>query len=243
MHGVAQKFDDLPRKYQANIDTQMPLDGRAPGSTPPMTEQEMDDLEAFLGTLTDHDVAQREGLKKYLSAQGHVCVGKFNWPIEVSQRDFQHNARDAVQMPVLEKLGLVTSTVDSAQRVVGDDGATETIPVKRYELTRAGRKSYVDKDITTRGQGATPIEHHKDLCAAKLTLDKIVRFEESLSTAGVRQGTIFYTYHVTATGWALSADAQKVFPLVARIIKGDRTLQLEQRMQLGPDGWTALNGL
>jgi hypothetical protein len=86
-------------------------------------------------------------------------------------------------------------------------------------------------------------EHHKDLCAAKLTLDRIVRFEESLSTAGVRQGTIYYTYHVTAMPWALSADAQRVFPLVARIIKGEGTLQLEQRMQLGTDGWTALNGL
>ena len=48
-----QKFDDLPAAYQSNIDTQMPLDGRARGSTPPMTEQEMEDLEAFLGTLTD----------------------------------------------------------------------------------------------------------------------------------------------------------------------------------------------
>jgi hypothetical protein len=203
----------------------------------------MEDLEAFLGTLTDDDVAQRQALKKYLGAQGHVCVGKFDWPIEVSQQDFQHNARDAVQMPVLEKLGLVTSTVASAQRVVGDDGATETIPVKRYELTEAGRRSYVDKDITTRGPGAAPIEHHKDLCAAKLTIDKIVRFGESLSTAGVRQGTIFYTYHVTAMPWALSADAQRVFPMVARIIKGEGTLQLEQRMQLGTDGWVVLNGL
>jgi cytochrome c peroxidase len=243
VHGVPKKFDDLPKEYQANIDTQMPLDGRARGSTPPMTDQEMEDLEAFLGTLTDDDVAQRQALKKYLGAQGHVCVGKFDWPIEVSQQDFQHNARDAVQMPVLEKLGLVTSTVASAQRVVGDDGATETIPVKRYELTEAGRRSYVDKDITTRGPGAAPIEHHKDLCAAKLTIDKIVRFDESLSTAGVHQGTIFYTYHVTAMPWALSADAQKVFPMVARIIKGEGILQLEQRMQLGTDGWVVLNGL
>jgi len=51
--GVVQKFDDLPTKYRGNIDTLMPLDGRAPGSQPPMTEQEMEDLEAFLNTLTD----------------------------------------------------------------------------------------------------------------------------------------------------------------------------------------------
>jgi hypothetical protein len=185
--------------------------------------------------------ALRHALEQYLAKQGHVCLGKFDWPIDVSQQDFQHNARDAVQMPVLEKLGLVTSTVAEAQRVVNDDGAKETIPVKRYELTRVGRKSYLNKD-TTRGSGAAQVEHHKDLCAAKLTLDKIVRWDESQS-AEVRGGTLFYTYHVTAVPWALTADAQKVFPMVDRIIKGEGTLQLAQRMQLGKEGWIAIPGV
>jgi cytochrome c peroxidase len=54
--GVVQKLDDLPAPYRANIDTQAPLDGRAAGSQPPMSPQELDDLEAFLNTLTDADV-------------------------------------------------------------------------------------------------------------------------------------------------------------------------------------------
>jgi hypothetical protein len=78
------------------------------------------------------------------------------------------------------------------------------------ESLTGGRKFYVDKDSTTRVSGAARVEHHKDLCAAKLTLDEVVRFDESLSMAGVRQGTLFYTYHVTAMPWALSADAQRV---------------------------------
>lgn len=53
VNGVVQKFDDLPTRYRGNIDTQMPLDGRAPGSQPPMTAQDELDLAAFLGTLTD----------------------------------------------------------------------------------------------------------------------------------------------------------------------------------------------
>jgi len=57
--GVVQKFDDLPVQYQANIDTQAPLDGRAAGSEPPMSEQDLDDLEAFLDTLTDADVVNQ----------------------------------------------------------------------------------------------------------------------------------------------------------------------------------------
>jgi cytochrome c peroxidase len=51
--GTVQKFDDLPASYRSNIDPQMPLDGRAAGSTPPMTEQNIADLVCFLGTLTD----------------------------------------------------------------------------------------------------------------------------------------------------------------------------------------------
>ncbi|HSY39533.1 MAG TPA: hypothetical protein VLA79_08395 [Polyangia bacterium] len=46
----------MPAQYQANIDPQLPLDGRAAGSQPPMSEQELVDLEAFLDTLTDADM-------------------------------------------------------------------------------------------------------------------------------------------------------------------------------------------
>ena len=51
--GTVQKYNDLPAAYRANIDTQMPLDGRKPGSTPPLTEQDVADLVCFMNTLTD----------------------------------------------------------------------------------------------------------------------------------------------------------------------------------------------
>ena len=51
--GKVNKFNDLPAKYRANIDDQMPLDQRRAGSQTPMTDQEMKDLIAFLNTLTD----------------------------------------------------------------------------------------------------------------------------------------------------------------------------------------------
>lgn len=53
VNGVVQKFNDLPAIYRNNIDTQVPLDGRAAGSQPPMSDQDLADLEAFLNTLTD----------------------------------------------------------------------------------------------------------------------------------------------------------------------------------------------
>jgi len=53
INGNVQKFNDLPITYRGNIDPQMPLDGRAAGSQPPMTAQDLSDLAAFLNTLTD----------------------------------------------------------------------------------------------------------------------------------------------------------------------------------------------
>jgi len=57
--GVVQKYDDLPAPYRANIDTQAPLDGRPRNSSTPMSDQDIDDLLAFLRTLTDADLASR----------------------------------------------------------------------------------------------------------------------------------------------------------------------------------------
>lgn len=43
----------MPPAYRGNIDKQLPLDGRAAGSQPPMTERQVADLICFLRTLTD----------------------------------------------------------------------------------------------------------------------------------------------------------------------------------------------
>jgi len=51
--GQVKKYDDLPPQFVANIDTQMPLDGRKAHSAPPMSEQNIADLICFLNTLTD----------------------------------------------------------------------------------------------------------------------------------------------------------------------------------------------
>jgi len=51
--GAVQKYNDLPPRFHGNVDWQMPLDGRLPGSKPPMSEQDVADLMCFLKTLTD----------------------------------------------------------------------------------------------------------------------------------------------------------------------------------------------
>lgn len=50
--GHVHKFDDLPRPYFENVNVEPPFD-RKPGDPPALSEQEIDDIVAFLRTLTD----------------------------------------------------------------------------------------------------------------------------------------------------------------------------------------------
>lgn len=51
--GKVQKYNDLPTTYLSNIDSQIPLDGRAVGAKPPMSKQNIADLICFLKILND----------------------------------------------------------------------------------------------------------------------------------------------------------------------------------------------
>ncbi|WP_192258070.1 cytochrome-c peroxidase [Mesorhizobium silamurunense] len=55
--GTVDKFDDLPKAYWGNLNTDPPFNGRKPGDKPALTDAEIDDIVAFLGTLTDADQA------------------------------------------------------------------------------------------------------------------------------------------------------------------------------------------
>ena len=50
--GAVQKFNDLPQRYQANLNTDPPFGG-VPGGKPALTDAEIDDVVAFINTLTD----------------------------------------------------------------------------------------------------------------------------------------------------------------------------------------------
>ncbi|MFT4502947.1 cytochrome-c peroxidase [Caballeronia sp. 15711] len=52
VHGKVQKFDDLPKRYWANVNAEPPFD-RKPGEKPALDEAEIKDVVAFLNTLTD----------------------------------------------------------------------------------------------------------------------------------------------------------------------------------------------
>ena len=48
-----QKFDDVPPKYVGNVNIYAPIYSRKEGATPPLSDDDIDAIVAFLGTLTD----------------------------------------------------------------------------------------------------------------------------------------------------------------------------------------------
>jgi cytochrome c peroxidase len=48
-----QKFDDVPSKYRGNVNVYAPIYNRREGSPPPLDNEDIDAVVAFLGTLTD----------------------------------------------------------------------------------------------------------------------------------------------------------------------------------------------
>ena len=168
----------------------------------------------------------------YLSDHGDLCVGKFIWPRVVTQQDQLTHTNDAVQLPVLERLGLVESTEISAPAAVD---ATTT--AKRYSLTAKGRRFYLQKKRTTLGVHDQPVEHDQDLCVARLKLDKVVKWSPPEQVHGHLETVVRYTYHIKSADWMADPEARKVFPVVDRIIRGAGNMMMTATLQAKNDTW------
>ena len=172
----------------------------------------------------------KPAVERYLAAKGDLCLGKFNWPIVVTEGDRQHTSRDSIQMPVLEKLGLVVSS-----RAANDPNA------RSYDLTPEGRKYYIHKKTYTRGPLDAPVEHPGDFCAARLNLNRVVSWLPVTVVDGQEQTTVRYTYKLAFVApWARDPGIQKAFPMVDRIVAGEGTQQLVQVFARIDGRWAAI---
>jgi cytochrome c peroxidase len=53
IYPAGQTFDDVPARYRSNVNIHAPVYNRNVGGQPPLSDAEIDDVVAFLGTLTD----------------------------------------------------------------------------------------------------------------------------------------------------------------------------------------------
>ena len=181
-----------------------------------------------------------KGMNDYLARRGEFCLSKTDWPIDVTQREMDANGRNAVQMPVMEKLGLVSSSIATVDVKDEESATTKSIKVMRYQLTDAGKKYYLSQPPRRDAAGEFK-DISGDICAAKLRLDRIVSWTPPAKKNGVEQTTVTYTYDVDAAPWAKDAQIQKVFPMVDYIVTGGEKVQLKERFKLTAHGWEAMD--
>lgn len=175
---------------------------------------------------------------KYLADHGDFCLGKMDWPVDISALDERAHSRDVIQMPVLESLGLVRSGAATAMRVEGADaeegGAPVPVAVKRYELTPLGERFMRDREVmVARAEGDLRVRR-RDLCAAHLALAEVVAIAPG---DGPRGFVATYTYEAQPASWATAADFQHAFPMAARVIDGSRQMQLKQAFEWADGAW------
>lgn len=186
--------------------------------------------------------AVTSALEKYLAAHGDLCLAKYDWPIEVTSRDADAGSRDALQMPVLEKMGLVAASAGSATRK-NDDGEEITLPVTRYALTDAGRRYYIErKSAPARNDSAGgTIAHRGDFCAGRIHLDRIVDWGHGANDKGAADVTVGYTYTFAAADWVRDPRVREVFPMLAQLLEGQHSARLEQHFRQSGGRLTAVN--
>lgn len=188
--------------------------------------------------------AATAAVARYLARDGNFCLGKMDWPVDLSALDERARGRDVQQMPVLESLGLASSAMATAMRAEGRDaqeGARpEPVAVRRYTLTPAGLAWMREREIVVPGPDGDRVVRRSDLCAATLALDALVDWKAAATGAPAGAAPAFvatYTYVATPAPWATGADFRRVFPMAARVIDGTRVLRLKQRFQLVGGAW------
>lgn len=178
-------------------------------------------------------------VQRYLEGHGDLCLGKTDWPVDISALDERARGRDVLQMPVLESLGLVHASAATALRVEGP-GLDENSPpvpvaVKRYELTPLGEHYMRDRVVTVARSDGDVRVRGRDLCAAHLALAEVVAVAPGDAPLTF---VATYTYEAAPAPWAVAADFQRVFPLAGRVIVGSRKMQLKQAFAWKDGAWT-----
>jgi len=180
------------------------------------------------GTPDPNEKELTRAVQVFLADHGDLCMAKYTWPRDVTPEDQQAGTNDALQLPVLERLGVVRSA---------EIPAPEAGPTKRYSLTSKGHQYYLRKKHTVLGPHDTPTVHDADFCVAHLTLDKVVKWSPPESAHDHLETVVRYTYHIKAANWMSAPEAQKVFPIVDRIIRGEGTMLMSATVQLQEGKW------
>jgi hypothetical protein len=166
-------------------------------------------------------------VKAFLADHGDLCLAWYTWPRELTAEQQHSGLNEAVQLPVLERLGLVESTESP-----GAPGAG-----RRYSLTAKGRHYYLQKKRTTLGLHGETVAHDADFCVAQLSLDKVIKWTPPEPLQGHLETLVKYTYRIKSADWISDEEVRKVFPMVDRIVRGAGKLEMTATVQQQDGKW------
>jgi hypothetical protein len=81
------------------------------------------------------------------------------------------------------------------------------------------------------------VEHDRDLCVARLSLDKVVKWSAPEPVHGHPETVVRYTYHVKSADWMADPQARQVFPVVDRIIRNQDNMLMSVTVGLQDGKW------
>lgn len=195
-------------------------------------------LSIILAACAAHDAAPTPiqkpkvfaaAVQKFLDDKGGYCLGKPDWPRLVTDVDRRKHKPDALQMPVLEHLGVV-----SAALVPKNPENT------LYSLTAAGRKFYVDYPAASLAAAGQAPPRPGDLCVAQLRVLTVTKWTPLQGADGVATTMVSYTYEIArAAPWTDEPDFRKVFPVVAEILSSGNKLEMMLPLRWAGRAWVA----
>lgn len=172
----------------------------------------------------------------FLAQRGHLCLGLYDWPVRIAAGSSETAAE---QMQLLEKLGLVRlQDEEPAAAQKPAEAQAPVAPARNYQLTDAGRKYYLQMPVVLRTAAGTVV-HPADLCAATLHLDRLIGWDPPQTRDGRTATSLLFTYRIAPEPWAATADARQGFPLLARAMQREGTMQLRLGVHLTSHGWMA----
>lgn len=176
-----------------------------------------------------------QAVQKFLADHGDLCLAMYTWPRDVTPEDREAHSNEALQMPVLEHLGVVQST-DVRTAAAGETPMIGE-PTKRYSLTEKGQHYFLRKTRVTLDAHSEPETHDGDFCVAHLTLDKVVKWSPPEPVHDRMETVVHYTYHIKYAPFLSDPEAQQVFPMVDRIVRGAGVLTMTATVQLRDGHW------
>ena len=181
-----------------------------------------------------NDTNLTKAINDYLAKHGEACtvIGR-QFPIDVPRSEQGEQYGIGPKLAALEQAGLLNVT-DTTAVVHGMldplRGSTPPQPVKRYELTAAGKK-YFRQISGTLGQGS-------GFCYGQKSVDSIVKWTEPATVGTSSQTEVTYTYRILNTaGWAERPEVQQAFSDIRTTVNGASKTPEVAGLQLTSKGW------